>query len=40
VTNIEWNGIIKIDNGSKIYKDYLEPIFDAFSCILRPLWRI
>jgi hypothetical protein len=34
VKNTEWNGIIKIDNWSKIHQDYYEPKFDGGSCIL------
>ena len=39
VKNTEWNGIINIDNWCKIYKDYYEPNFNGFSCILIPLWN-
>jgi hypothetical protein len=40
VKTTEWNGIIKIDNYSAIYRDYLGPKFDGFRCFSIPLWRI
>ena len=40
VKNTEWNGIIKIENWSWIYKDYFEPKFYGFSFFLIPIWMI